>query len=51
MISFDNILIAFSKENLYSIMLVLGLLKILAKYSDNNTDDEIITYLMNIFKK
>jgi hypothetical protein len=51
MYSFDAVLIAFTKDNLYTILLVLGMLKTLAKRSPTTLDDEIVSYLLGVFTK
>lgn len=47
----DEILFNFAQGNSLTIAAVLGLLKVLATYSDNNVDDAIVSFLFGIFRK
>jgi len=47
---FDYILFEFIKGNFFTLMLVLGVLKILAKHTHWAGDDQIITFLMEFVK-
>ena len=49
-LSFDAVLFEFIKANFFTLMLLLGILKILAKYTSWAGDDEIITFLFEFIK-
>ena len=49
-IGFDYILFEFIKGNFFTLMLVLGVLKILAKQTKWAGDDQIITFLFEFVK-